>query len=232
MDGASMLKVASLAGATLIVLGAVTKDASAQSPGYLTDQRGAVVRDAFGLCWRTGFWSPAMATQECDADLMPKKAVPARPPAPRAAPAAPAPRAAPPAKRRPVVPVVDKITLSADTLFDFNKAVVRPDAGARLDELVKRLKGVSVDTIIVVGHADRIGSDSYNMKLSLRRADAVKAYLVSKGTPANRIYAEGKSKKQPVTKPGSCKGPKSPAVIRCLQPDRRVVIEVVGTRRK
>ena len=231
MNDAYMLKVASLAGATLLVLGAVTTDASAQSSGYLTDQRGAVVKDAFGLCWRTGFWSPSLATSECDPDLMPKKAAPT-PPAPRAAPAAPASRAASPAKPRPVVPMADKITLSADTLFDFNKAVVRPDANTRLDELVKRLKGVSVDTIIVVGHADRLGSDAYNMKLSLRRADAVKSYLVSKGTPANRIYAEGKGKKQPVTKPGSCKGPKSPAVIRCLQPDRRVVIEVVGTRLK
>jgi len=228
MNDTYMLKMASLAGATLLVLGAVVTDASAQSSGYLTDQRGGVVKNAFGLCWRTGFWTPAMATEECDAELVPKKAVPA----PRAAPPAPASRTAPPAQPRPVTPIADKITLSADTLFDFNKAVVKPDGKARLDELVNGLKGVSVDTIIVVGHADRIGSDAYNTKLSLRRAEAVKSYLVSKGIPANRIHAEGKGKKQPVTKPGSCKGPKSQAVIKCLQPDRRVVIEVVGTRSK
>ena len=213
-----------------LALCGIAADVSAQSSGYLTDQRGAAIKTPFGSCWRTGFWTPAMATEECDPDLVPKKAKTAPPaPAPRATPPTPAPRAAPAA--RPT-PVTEKVTMAADTLFDFDKAVVRPDGKSRLDDLVSKLKGVGVDTFIVIGHTDRIGSDSYNMKLSQRRAEAVKAHLVSKGIPANRIHTEGKGKKQPVTRPGACKGPKSPKVIACLQPDRRVVVEVVGTRRR
>jgi len=211
--------------AALALLGAAAH-ASAQTGGYLTDQQGMVVKDPFGLCWRTGYWSPAMATEECDPDLVPKK------PAPAVVAAPPPPRAMPPAPVRRPTPVTEKVMLSADALFDFDKAVVRPDGRSKLDELAGRLKGVSLDTIIVVGHADRFGSDRYDLRLSQRRAEAVKAYLVSKGVPAGRIYSEGKGKTQPVTKPGQCKGPKSPKVIACLQPDRRVVVEVVGTRTK
>jgi len=212
-----------------LALCGIAVDVSAESSGYLTDQRGAVIKTPFGLCWRTGFWAPAMATEECDSDLVPKKKAALPAPASRARPPAPVPPAA--SATRPT-PVTEKVTLSADTLFDFDKAVVRPDGKSKLDDLVSKLKGVSVDTIIVIGHADRIGSDTYNMKLSQRRAEAVKAHLVSKGVPGNRIHTEGKGKKQPVTRPGACKGKKSPKVIACLQPDRRVVIEVVGTRRK
>ena len=89
---------------------------------------------------------------------------------------------------------------------------------------------IDIETIIDIGHTDRIGSATYNQKLSLRRADSVKAYLVSKGVPANRIFTDGKGKTQPVTKPGECRGPKTRKVIACLQPDRRVEIEVIGTR--
>ena len=84
--------------------------------------------------------------------------------------------------------------------------------------------------IIAVGHTDRFGSDAYNQKLSEKRAAAVKAYLVSKGIEANRIYTEGKGKKNPVTKPDQCPGPKSKKTIACLQPDRRVDIELIGTK--
>lgn len=219
--------------AAALVLGSISANASAQTPsnsGYVVDQRGAVAKSPFNLCWRTGYWSPAMATEECDPDLVPKKPAPPAA-APRAAPA-PAPQAKPPAPAPRIAPVTQKITLSADALFDFDKSVVRPDGKAKLDDLIGKIKGVNVETIITIGHADRFGSDAYNLKLSQRRADAVKAYMVSKGIAANRIHTEGKGEKEPVTKPGACKGKKSPKVIACLQPDRRVVIEVIGTRAK
>ena len=183
-----------------------------QGSGYLLDGSGQVVKNPFGLCWRTGYWTPAMATKECDPELLPKPA--------------PAPKPAPVARK----PVTEKVTLSSDTLFDFNKANLRPDGKAKLDDLAGKIKAVNVDTIIAIGYTDRIGSKAYNLKLSKRRADSVKAYLVSRGIAANRIYTEGKGKANPVTKPGQCKGRKSPKVIKCLQPDRRVEIQVIGTR--
>jgi OOP family OmpA-OmpF porin len=136
-----------------------------------------------------------------------------------------APAAAPAAK-----PSGDKITVAADALFDFNKATLRPEGKAKLDEVVAKAGAIKLEVIIAVGHTDRIGSDAYNQKLSERRAAAVKQYLVSKGIDANRVYTEGKGKKNPVTKPDQCLGKTSPKVIACLQPDRRVDIELIGTK--
>ena len=191
--------------------------------GYVIDARDYVAKSGTGLCWRTGYWTPAMAIAECDPDLVSKSAK----------------AAADPAKKGAVVPPVggvtpsgDKITLSADALFDFNKATLRNEGKAKLDKLVADLKGLKLEVIIAVGHADRFGSDAYNQKLSEKRAEAVKSYLVSKGVEANRVYSEGKGKKNPVTKPDQCKGNKSKAVVDCLQPDRRVDIEVIGTKAK
>ena len=199
---------------------------------YLNDTRGLIVKDPFALCWRTGFWSPAMAICECDPDIAqactppaPKPVAAPPPPPPPPAPVTPKPAPVPPAP----APVSQKMTLKADTLFDFDKSVLRPEGRHALDELLEKIRTVNVETIIDICHTDRIGSATYNQKLSLRRADSVKAYLVSKGVPANRIFTEGKGKTQPVTKPGECKGPKSKKVIACLQPDRRVEIEVIGT---
>jgi OOP family OmpA-OmpF porin len=189
--------------------------------GYAIDQRGEVVRSGTGLCWRTGYWTPAMAIEACDPDLV-KKAAPA------AAPAAAAP-AAKPAAAAPK-PAAQKVTLAADALFDFNKADLRAEGKAKLDKLSADIKGIKLEVIIAVGHADRFGTDAYNQKLSEKRAEAVKAYLVSKGVEPNRVYTEGKGKKQPVTKADQCKGPKSKKVVDCLQPDRRVEIEVIGTK--
>jgi len=188
---------------------------------YVIDQRGEVVMSGAGLCWRTGFWTPAAAANDpagckCDKDLLPKEVC--EPPAPVAA-------AAPTAK-----PAGDKITVAADALFDFDKATLRPEGKAKLDEVVAKSKAIKLEVIIAVGHTDRFGSDAYNQKLSERRAAAVKTYLVSKGIDANRVYTEGKGKKNPVTKPDQCPGPKSKKVIECLQPDRRVDIELIGTK--
>jgi OOP family OmpA-OmpF porin len=158
---------------------------------------------------------------------------PAPAPAPEAAPA-PAPEvkaepapAAPAPAPAPMAKTTEKMTLSGDALFDFNKAVIRSDAKAKLDDLIARVKGSNVDVIIIVGHTDRIGSDAYNMKLSMQRAEAAKAYLVSRGVAANRIYTEGKGKGQPVKQ---CKNSGKKELIACLAPNRRDEIEVSGTR--
>ena len=199
---------------------------------YAIDGRGEVVMDPFGLCWRTNFWTPAAAAKDpagckCDKDLLPKEVC-----EPKAAPA-PAPAAAPAAKPAApaAAPAREKVTVAADALFDFNKATLRPEGKAKLDDVVSKSKQLVLEVVIAVGHADRIGGAAYNQKLSVKRAASVKDYLVSKGIPANRIYTEGKGSKQPVTKPDQCKGPKSAKVIACLQPDRRVDIEIIGTKK-
>ena len=222
-----------LLAASAIALSALAMNASAQTvnkSAYLQDTRGDVVKDPFNLCWRTASWSPALAIAECDPDLVPKPAPKPRPAAPPAAKpsAKPAAPAAKPAAKPAVSPASAKVTLSADALFDFDKAVIKSDAKAKLDDLVGKIKGVNLEVVIAIGHTDRIGSNAYNMKLSLRRADAVKAYLISKGIPANRIYTEGKGEKQPVKDCPRMKDSKK--LIACLAPNRRVEVEVVGTR--
>ncbi len=151
-------------------------------------------------------------------------------PAPAPEPVAPAPAPAPKVEAAPAAP--EKLTLSAGSLFDFDKADVKPEGKKSLDKLAHDLGSVNYDAVSVTGHTDRIGSDSYNQKLSVRRAESVKNYLVSDGVPAEKIFATGKGKSDPVTTPGECKGKKvTKALIKCLQPDRRVVVEVSGTRK-
>jgi OOP family OmpA-OmpF porin len=208
----------------LALLAGIGFSAVAQERVYVIDQRDVVAKSGFGLCWRTGYWTPAAAAAdkagcECDKDLLPAEAC-----APKVA-AAPAAAAA-----AGVKPSGEKITVAADALFDFNKAVLRPAGKAKLDELVSKAKAIKLEVILAVGHTDRIGGDAYNQKLSEKRAAAVKEYLVAKGIEANRVYTEGKGEKQPVTG-DKCKGnAKTKALIDCLQPDRRVDIEVIGTK--
>jgi len=153
---------------------------------------------------------------------------PAVAPAPRAAPApVPAPGAAP---AKPAAAKPEKVTTASAVNFDFDRYVIRPDSRSKLDDLVGKLRNVNLEVVIAVGHADRLGGDAYNMKLSVRRADSVKAYLVSKGVAASRVYTEGKGERQPVK---DCKGSgKSKALIACLEPNRRVETEAVGSTTK
>lgn len=166
-------------------------------------------------CWRDAFWTPATAAPGCDGALV------AAAPAPAVAPAAAPAAAAPAAKPAPAPAVATKVTYAADAFFDFDKSVLKPEGKAKLDDLASKVKDINLEVIIAVGHTDSVGSDAYNQKLSVRRSEAVKAYLVSKGIEKNRVYTEGKGEKQPVadnkTKEGRAK-------------NRRVEIEVVGTR--
>jgi len=179
------------------------------------------------LCWRNAFWTPATAAATCDGAIAPKVEAPAPAPAPVSAPApapAPAPVVTPaPAPAPAPVPVPAKVTYAADAFFDFDKAVLKPEGKAKLDDLSAKVKDVNLEVIIAVGHTDATGADAYNQKLSVKRSEAVKAYLVSKGIEKNRVYTEGKGEAQPVadnkTKDGRTK-------------NRRVEVEVVGTRAK
>src|SRR6185369_15819453 len=142
------------------------------------------------LCWRDANWTPATAAVGCDGALVPPPPAVVAPPPPAVV--------APPPPPPPQPPAATKVTYAADAFFDFDKAVLKPEGKAKLDDLVGKVKGINLEVIIAVGHTDSVGTDAYNQKLSVRRAEAVKAYLVSKGIEKNRVYTEGKGEKQPV----------------------------------
>lgn len=193
--------------------------AFAQERAYVIDQRGEVVINGSGQCWRTGSWTPAVAAADPAGCACDKQALPASACTP---PAVVAPSVA-------VKPKMDKITIAADALFDFDKAVLRPEGKAKLDVVVAKASQINLEVILAVGHTDWIGSKAYNQALSEKRAQAVKSYLVSNGIPADRVHASGMGELQPVTT--SCKGvTPNRDLIACLQPDRRVEVEVIGTK--
>lgn len=174
------------------------------------------------LCWRDASWTPATAAVGCDGAIVAKPVVAAPAPAPVvAAPVvvAPAAPAAPPAP--PAPPVATKVTYAADAFFDFDKSVLKSEGRAKLDDLVSKVQAINLEVIIAVGHTDSTGPASYNQTLSVKRAETVKAYLVSKGIEKNRVYTEGKGEMQPVADNRTSAG---------RAKNRRVEIEVVGTR--
>jgi OOP family OmpA-OmpF porin len=189
------------------------------------------------LCWRDAGWTPATAAEQCDGAIKPPPPPPPAPaprvapppPPPAAAPAAP-PAAAPAPRPAPVpvpaarpAPVSEKVTFAADAFFDTGKSALKPDAAAKLTDLVDKTKGVNLEVIIAVGHTDSVGNDALNQKLSIARAEAVKNFLTSKGVEKNRVYTEGKGSKQPVADNKTAEG---------RAKNRRVEVEVVGTRTK
>jgi OOP family OmpA-OmpF porin len=206
--------------------------------GYLVDSANDPVRSGFGLCWHTGTWTPADAVVEgCDDMLKPAPAPVAAPkaesnsPAPAAAtsgettgvaPIADAPAPAP-AAAAASTPTSEKVTFEADTFFDFDKSVLKPAGKAKLEDLVSKLKGTDIEVVVATGHTDWTGTDAYNLKLSMRRANAVKAFLVSKGLPADRVFTEGKGESKPVASNRTSEG---------RAKNRRVEVEVVGNRNK
>jgi OmpA-OmpF porin, OOP family len=196
--------------------------------GYLTDTRNNVVRSGYDQCWRTGFWTPAMAIAECDADLV-KKTAPEKTATKAAAPTPPTTPATP--ASGPDKPAFAPLTLQAHALFDFDKSTIRASGTKELDDqVVARMKAQpQVETILVSGHADRIGNTDYNQQLSQRRAAAVKAYLVGQGIAEQRIETASLGESQPVVSCDKVKGQasgKNRKLVECLQPNRRVVVEV------
>jgi OOP family OmpA-OmpF porin len=205
----------------LAVLFAAVTFASAASAQVINNWRNSsneVWKNASGECWRNSSWTPATAAPGCDGAIVEKKVV-AEPPAP----AAPAPMAAmpAPAPAPAPAPVASKVTYAADAFFDFDKSVLKAEGKAKLDGLVDKIKDIKLEVVIAVGHTDSVGTDAYNQKLSLRRAEAVKAYLVTKGIEKNRIYTEGKGERAPIADNKTSAG---------RAKNRRVEVEVVGTR--
>jgi len=181
--------------------------------------------NGFGECWHSAFGPPPPASAQCDPNYRPVT---------QAAPA-PAPYVAPPSAPAVVAvaapqTVYEKVSFDADALFDFDKAELRPAGRSALDEFAGKLRDISPTTISVAGHTDRLGTERYNQNLSEQRASAVRSYLMSRGVAPEIMQAEGKGETQPVTKLEDCKGGKSARLIACLQPDRRVEVEVSGTR--
>jgi OOP family OmpA-OmpF porin len=222
--------------------------AAAEINNWLSSS-GDVWKNSYGQCWRNGSWTPATAAPGCDGAIViePKaasnnsqnsaassnapqveqapaaKQAPSQADAPGLQPApASASSSAPSPAAAPAAAVSSKVTYAADAFFDFNKSVIKPEAKAKLDDLVDKIKAVNLEVIIAVGHTDAVGSDAYNQKLSMRRSNAVKAYLINKGVDKTRIYTEGKGEKQPVADNGTKAG---------RSKNRRVEIEVVGARK-
>ncbi len=201
--------------AALVAFSALASLASAQTIDNWRNANGDVWKNASGDCWRNANWTPATAAPGCGPAPAPAPAPAVAPPPP------PAPAVAPRAAPAPQKPAASKVTYAADAFFDFDKATLKPAGKAKLDDLVGKVKGINLEVIIAVGHTDSVGSDVYNQKLSVKRAESVKAYLVSKGIEKNRIYTEGKGEKQPVADNKTNEG---------RGKNRRVEIEVVGTR--
>jgi len=214
----------------LAAFGTARAETNTAGTGYLTDPRDAVVKSGYGLCWHSGIGPAPVSTAECDPNFVPAPSAAVVEPAPQPvaatvaepiAAAVAAPEAAP-------IPDLVRMVLDADTLFDFDKSELRPAGRLALDDFVGKIKGIAPELIMAVGFTDRLGSELYNQRLSERRVLAVKTYLVGKGIEANRVRTEGRGKADPITKTGECVGVESTAIIACLQPDRRVEVEVKG----
>jgi OOP family OmpA-OmpF porin len=214
----TQLILAAFATTVAAPLSVMAANQESKNQGYLIDTSdSAIVMSGTGLCWHTSAWNPSRNSENCDPSNKTVAAVPA--PAPVLAAVLPAAK-----------PPPQKISFSGDALFAFDKAELKPEGKVMLDDLVRQLNGATYDTILATGHTDRFGSNPYNQKLSERRAEVVKNYLIGKNVQAAQINAAGKGETQPMTLADACQGTKSAKVVACLQPDRRVDVEMIGTK--
>jgi len=218
-------KQTGLAAACALALGVLSGIAVAQvrqpdEKALVTDLRGEPVKSGSGLCVHSSFGPPPLWTIGCHAYA----------PAPMAQ-YAPAQAAAPvyPAAAAPLL-VYEKVTFDANILFDSDRSGLRPAGRDKLDQFVDKIHGLDTQSIVAVGYADRMGTDTSNQTLSRERVDAVRTYLVGKGIAWNRVQTSAKGESQPTTYAGECNDAKNAKNIACLQPDRHVFIEVSGTR--
>ena len=209
--------------AAVAVALALVAGAAGAVPGYVTSGTNSAITDSSGHCWKTGDWTPDKAAAPCDA--VPVAAAPAAPLAEKEAP--------PPVAAAPQV--IEKVSLSSDVLFAFDKAELTPAGQSKLDELAGNLRDAQIDRVQIDGYADRIGTEQYNERLSERRAQAVRDYLAQRlSGQTDRLQAEGRGEADPVT--GHQCDNMGPArksnqkLVACLQPDRRVEVEVLGQR--
>lgn len=187
-------------------LGVSTPVAADDLSGYAADSGKSIVRNNYGECWRTSAWTKDSANAECDPNLIAKAPEPT-----------PEPVAVVEPKR-----TVQRINLASDAYFGFDKAELTADGRAKLDELAASMSGKQDPQIQITGYTDRLGSESYNMNLSQKRAEAVKAYLVGKGIQTEIIATTAMGPKNPVV---TCEGQSGAALIQCLGPNRRTEIE-------
>ncbi|SFN42792.1 Outer membrane protein OmpA [Formivibrio citricus] len=181
-------------------------------------------KNSYGECWRTGTWTKEAATVEgCDGYVKPV------PPAPAAEKPEPAPVVQPQPKSPPQPKVY---TLKADVLFDFDRYVLKPGGKKALDELYRQAKAADPSNgfVSVTGHADRIGTEKYNLKLSKARARTVADYLMAKGKQEEKIKIMGMGETQPVTGHTCDKVHPFKKLVECLAPDRRVEIVIQGKK--
>lgn len=188
-----MNKPSKFALAFAVVAAATSGVASAQTVDNWVNPYGLVWMNGTNEhCWRDNFWTPATAAQGCGAPVAQAEVV------------------------------AKKVTFNADTFFDFDKATLKPEGRNILDQVAQQATQLNLESLIATGHTDSIGTNTYNQKLSERRAASVKNYLISRGVPADQIIASGRGETQPVasnkTREGRAK-------------NRRVEIEIVGTRR-
>lgn len=205
-----------------------TRSAAEASPGYLTSSDNQVVRSGGGECVRTGFWQPDYATRECDPALV-AEATPAPPQEPPEVTRAPEPTPAPeqtaavPSEPEPQPVQPQQVYVGADAFFGFNEAELAPKAKGALDRIVERARDAEEVRVTIVGYADQLGPEDYNLSLSQRRAEAVQGYLLEQGVPPSAVSVEARGEGDPIV---SCEGRRGEALIECLQPNRRTEITV------
>ena len=209
---------------SLAIAGTVAFNVNAQAPepkpgsAYWRDSQGQVIRDGFGGCVVSGFYTPALATEECAGPASKAKSASAQPTT--ASPTGNLP-AGP--KIPEVTPAPQQVTYKASSFFDFDQSVVKPAGRQALQAMMSQAKGADIEQIRVEGHTDATGPTAYNQGLSERRADAVKRVLVELGAPPSKIVTEGFGETQPIADNKTREG---------RAQNRRVVVEFLGSRIK